>query len=118
MDKGVVRPRWTDVTDDEEVGGEEEDVCVTVRLPSGDSEYVVMEARDTVPDLSVWIEKTLGLSRTSFVLSHNGEYLTRRRSMATRAPVCVLHLKSRTEPSGHPRGMLVLRHNSYVKRKR
>ncbi len=91
---------------------------MTVRLPSGDSTYVVMEARDTVSDLSAWIAKTWGMSRTSSVLSRNGEYLTRRRSIATLVPACVLHLASLTEPCGHPRGMLVLRHSSYVKRKR
>ncbi len=63
VDKGVVRPRWADATDDDEVEEEEGDVCVTVRLPSGDSTYVVMEARDTVSDLNVWFEKILGMSR-------------------------------------------------------
>ena len=118
-DIGTVRPRRVDLVDEVEVEEEEEeeDVCVTVRLPSGSSAYVVMEVRDTVADLNTWIEKTQGMPRDSFVLSHNGEYLTRRRPMATVGPARVLYLTSRTEPNGAPRGMLVLRHNSCVKRK-
>ena len=101
--KGVVRPRWADVTDDDEVEEEEEDVCITMRLPSGDSTYAVMEACDTIADMNLWIEKTLRMPRTSFVLIHNGEYLTRRWSMATLAPACVLSLTSRAEPRGRSR---------------
>ena len=61
-DTGIVRPRWVDLADEveAEVEEEEEDVCVTVRLPSGSSAYVVMEARDTVADLNIWIEKHRG----------------------------------------------------------
>ena len=77
-DIGTVRPRWVDLADEveaevEEEEEEEEDVCVTVRLPSGSSAYVVMEARDTVADLNAWIEKSQGLPRNSFALSHDGQ---------------------------------------------
>ncbi len=123
VNKGVVRPRWADVTgddnaDDEAEEEEEEDVFVSVRLPNSSSAYVAMEARDTVSNLNLWLEKTLGAPGTSFVLRQNGECLTRRRSMARLAPACVLRLTSRTKPSGHPRGMLVLHERPFVKRRR
>ncbi len=89
---------------------EEEDVCITV----GRSIYLVTEASDTVADLSLWSEKTQGMPHKSCVLSHGGEYLIRRRSMAALAPACVLRLATQTE-GGRPRGMLVLRRNTYVK---
>jgi hypothetical protein len=33
---------------------EEEDVCVTVKLPDGTSIYVIMGVHDTVADLNIW----------------------------------------------------------------
>ncbi len=71
-DRGIIRRRWADLVDEfgHEDEAEEEDVCVTERLPDVRSNYVVMEARDTVADLNLWIKKTQGLPRTSFVLSH------------------------------------------------
>ena len=117
------RPRWADLDDDdpttlslEEFIEEADALCVSVRLEDGGSVYVAMQPRDTVGDLNLWIEKTQGLWRNSFALSHNGEYLTRRRSMATLAPACVLHLTSRVE-DGWPRGMPLLCCNSRAKTK-
>ena len=109
--------RWVDLVD-EENEPEEEEVFVTIRLPSGKSTHVVMEARDTVSDLNKWLEKTEGLSLQSFVLSHNGQYLTRRLPMASLGASCELHMTMRTQSNGLPRGMLVLRNNCYVKRNR
>ena len=126
----VMARRWADLSDseasdqlDELIGADSEGsddhdelTVATVRVEDGGSVYVAMQPRDTVGDLNLWIEKTQGLLRNSFALSHNGEYLTRRRPMATLAPACVLHLTSRVE-DGRPRGMPLLRCNSRAKTK-
>ena len=114
VDRGLTRLRWVDLVDCD--GEEAGDVCVTVRLEGGGSAYVVMESRDSIADLNLWIEKAQGLPRNSFALSHDGQYLTRRRSMATLAPACVLHLVSRVK-DGQLRGMPLMRYNSHVKTK-
>ena len=113
--------RWVDLVDEEPRENEpeeEEEVFVTIRLPSGQSTYVVMEERDIVSDLNKWLETTEGMPRHSFVFSHNGQYLTRRLPMTSLGASCELHMTMRTEPNGRPRGMLVLRNNCYVKRNR
>ena len=100
----------------EELIEEADAICVSVRLEGGGSAYVAMQPLDTVGDLNHWIEKTQGLRRNSFALSHDREFLTRRRPMATHAPACVLHLTSRVD-DGRPRGMPVARCNSWAKTK-
>ena len=61
VDRGVIRPRWADLVDSdgEAAAG---DVCVTVRLDGGGSACVVMESRDSIADLNVWIEKNPGIA--------------------------------------------------------
>ena len=115
VDRGVTRPRWADLVDSdgEAAAG---DVCVTVMLECGGRAYVVMESRDTIADLNVWIEKSQGLPRNSFALSHDGQYITRRRPMYTFPPACVLRLVSRIK-DGQLRGMPLMRYNSHVKTK-
>ena len=86
VDRGVApRPRWADLVDTdgdagddpttlslEELIEEADAICVSVRMEGGGSAYVAMQPRDTVSDLNLWIEKTQGLRRNSFALSHNG----------------------------------------------
>ena len=112
VDRGVVgRARWADLSDyDEEEKNElidaSDTVVVVLRSVYG-SACVAMRPEDTVESLNLWLEKTKGIKRNSFVLSHNGVFLTRRQTLQAFAPACILQLTSRVENNGTPRGLPV-----------
>ena len=94
--------RWADILD------EEPNIFLTVQLPGGKSSRVSMERNSTVSELNVWIEKTQGLPRQSFVLSDEGGYLKRQRVLESIAEPRELLLTKRVV-DGVPRGLVLRR---------